>query len=140
MPGAATRVQGENSEVSNWSRPGGECRHNAGYWNGGEWWGAGGWISIPVNKYLRALARIDYVRDQDRALGLGTRAYEVTVGASIYPFPDNRYTRGLVIRPELRWDLASDKIFIRDLFRSATNGSEFKATQWTAGIDLIYAF
>ncbi|OBA93141.1 coproporphyrinogen III oxidase [Mycobacteriaceae bacterium 1482268.1] len=28
-------------EVSNWSTPGGECRHNMGYWNGGEWWGAG---------------------------------------------------------------------------------------------------
>ncbi|HEY7050664.1 MAG TPA: radical SAM family heme chaperone HemW [Mycobacterium sp.] len=28
-------------EVSNWSRPGGQCRHNLGYWTGGEWWGAG---------------------------------------------------------------------------------------------------
>lgn len=28
-------------EVSNWSRAGGECRHNMGYWDGGEWWGAG---------------------------------------------------------------------------------------------------
>lgn len=28
-------------EVSNWSRPGGECRHNIGYWGGGQWWGAG---------------------------------------------------------------------------------------------------
>ena len=28
-------------EVSNWSWPGGECRHNLGYWNGGQWWGAG---------------------------------------------------------------------------------------------------
>jgi len=28
-------------EVSNWSRPGGECRRNLGYWDGGQWWGAG---------------------------------------------------------------------------------------------------
>ncbi|AQA06578.1 coproporphyrinogen III oxidase [Mycobacterium sp. MS1601] len=28
-------------EVSNWSKPGGECRHNLGYWGGGQWWGAG---------------------------------------------------------------------------------------------------
>ncbi|EUA33301.1 hemN C-terminal domain protein [Mycobacterium xenopi 4042] len=28
-------------EVSNWSRPGGRCRHNIGYWDGGQWWGAG---------------------------------------------------------------------------------------------------
>jgi oxygen-independent coproporphyrinogen-3 oxidase len=28
-------------EVSNWARPDGECRHNIGYWNGGQWWGAG---------------------------------------------------------------------------------------------------
>ncbi|MCW2549749.1 MAG: hemN [Mycobacterium sp.] len=28
-------------EVSNWSRPGGECRHNLGYWRNGSWWGIG---------------------------------------------------------------------------------------------------
>ncbi len=28
-------------EVSNWARPGGRCRHNLGYWDGGQWWGAG---------------------------------------------------------------------------------------------------
>jgi len=28
-------------EVSNWSRDGAECRHNIGYWTGGQWWGAG---------------------------------------------------------------------------------------------------
>lgn len=26
-------------EVSNWCRPGGQCRHNLGYWDGGQWWG-----------------------------------------------------------------------------------------------------
>ncbi|WP_205873778.1 radical SAM family heme chaperone HemW [Mycobacterium camsae] len=28
-------------EVSNWARPGGQCRHNLGYWDRGQWWGAG---------------------------------------------------------------------------------------------------
>ena len=28
-------------EVSNWAKPGGECRHNLLYWRGGAWWGAG---------------------------------------------------------------------------------------------------
>ena len=28
-------------EVSNWALPGGQCRHNVGYWDGGQWWGAG---------------------------------------------------------------------------------------------------
>nr|WP_218881078.1 radical SAM family heme chaperone HemW [Kineosphaera limosa] len=29
-------------EVSNWARrPGQECRHNVGYWQGGQWWGVG---------------------------------------------------------------------------------------------------
>jgi putative oxygen-independent coproporphyrinogen III oxidase len=28
-------------EVSNWALPGGECRHNLGYWRGDDWWGVG---------------------------------------------------------------------------------------------------
>lgn len=28
-------------EVSNWAKPGGECKHNMGYWVDGDWWGAG---------------------------------------------------------------------------------------------------
>ena len=28
-------------EVSNWARPGGECRHNLGYWRHADWWGIG---------------------------------------------------------------------------------------------------
>ncbi len=28
-------------EISNWARPGGECRHNLGYWRGHDWWGVG---------------------------------------------------------------------------------------------------
>ncbi|MDO4887164.1 MAG: radical SAM family heme chaperone HemW [Actinomycetaceae bacterium] len=28
-------------EISNWARPGHECRHNAAYWDNGNWWGYG---------------------------------------------------------------------------------------------------
>ncbi|GAB2475868.1 radical SAM family heme chaperone HemW [Xylanimonas ulmi] len=28
-------------EVSNWSKPGHECRHNLAYWRGDDWWGVG---------------------------------------------------------------------------------------------------
>ncbi|MFV0429833.1 MAG: radical SAM family heme chaperone HemW [Arachnia sp.] len=30
-----------NYETSNWARPGGQCRHNLGYWMGANWWGIG---------------------------------------------------------------------------------------------------
>lgn len=54
-------------EVSNWCLPGGECRHNIGYWNGGQWWGAGPgahgyvgttrwWNVKHPNTYAQALA------------------------------------------------------------------------------------
>lgn len=28
-------------ELSNWSKPGGECKHNKAYWDGSMWWGVG---------------------------------------------------------------------------------------------------
>ena len=54
-------------EVSNWSRAGGQCRHNLGYWDSGQWWGAGPgahsyvgstrwWNVKHPNAYAQALA------------------------------------------------------------------------------------
>ena len=28
-------------EISSWAKSGGECRHNLGYWRGGDWWAVG---------------------------------------------------------------------------------------------------
>ena len=70
-------------EVSNWSKPGGECMHNMGYWGGGEWWGAGPgahgyvgstrwWNVKHPNAYAQALAEgrlpvADFEQLDDRA-------------------------------------------------------------------------
>ncbi|MDO4909305.1 MAG: radical SAM family heme chaperone HemW [Corynebacterium sp.] len=37
-------------EVSNWSKPGGECRHNLGYWQNFHWWGAGPGAHSYINR------------------------------------------------------------------------------------------
>ena len=42
MADAALRRAGyEWYEISNWARPGAECRHNQAYWLDSDWWGAG---------------------------------------------------------------------------------------------------
>ena len=38
---ALSRAGLEWYEVSNWARPGGECRHTLAYWRGNDWWGVG---------------------------------------------------------------------------------------------------
>lgn len=74
-------------EVSNWSRPGGQCRHNEGYWSGGQWWGAGPgahgflgdvrWWNIKHPKaYAEALAAGESVMDDFERIGRRDRHIE----------------------------------------------------------------
>ncbi|PJK22426.1 radical SAM family heme chaperone HemW [Mycolicibacterium goodii] len=91
-------------EVSNWSAPGGECRHNLGYWDGGEWWGAGPgahgfldatrWWNIKhPNNYAQALAGDE----------LPIADFEV-LGAQ------DRHTEDVMLRLRLRRGLAMDDL------------------------------
>ncbi|HWP41227.1 MAG TPA: outer membrane beta-barrel protein, partial [Tepidisphaeraceae bacterium] len=94
----------------------------------GQWWGAAGYVSYKIDSRFTAQGRAEYFSDQDGSRGLGTQLTEVTVGLNIRPLPDDQWGRGLVIRPEIRFDYAEDPGF---------NGED---TQWTFGIDAIYAF
>lgn len=97
-------------EVSNWSRPGGECRHNLGYWDGGQWWGAGPgahsflgatrWWNIKhPNTYAQALAegRLP-VADSEEIDGTARHIEDVMLRMRLR----SGLPRGLLTEPELR--------------------------------------
>jgi putative oxygen-independent coproporphyrinogen III oxidase len=74
-------------ELSNWSREGGESRHNQVYWRGGEWWGIGPGAHSFVNgrrwwnikspiRYIAAINSGDEVAEKDEVLTETNRADE----------------------------------------------------------------
>jgi oxygen-independent coproporphyrinogen-3 oxidase len=97
-------------EVSNWSRPGGECRHNIGYWDGGEWWGAGpgahgyiGWNMKHPNVYAQTL--------NDGRLPVAD--FEVLDG-------DTAHVEDVMLRLRLRRGLPTDTLSDRERERAQT--------------------
>lgn len=74
-------------EISNWSRPGEECRHNLGYWLGGEWGAAGcaahgfrsgrrWWNVRTPERYLERIAAGRDPASGDEVLAAGAAAEE----------------------------------------------------------------
>lgn len=61
-------------EVSNWSRPGGECRHNLGYWRDGDWWAIGPGAHGHLRDGGRALRwwNVKYPARYAQRIGAGT--------------------------------------------------------------------
>ena len=72
-----------------------------------------------------SLDSFDQFGDIHNALNLA----ELTVGISLIPFPDSHMLHTLVIRPELREDLADHSVF-----------SGGKHYQTTFGVDAVYSF
>lgn len=77
-------------EISNWARPGGECRHNLGYWQGGQWWGIGPgahgfgagerwWNLKHPSAYVAALAEQRLPRAGSEHLGAGEQHTEAVM-------------------------------------------------------------
>ncbi|HMB95268.1 MAG TPA: outer membrane beta-barrel protein, partial [Tepidisphaeraceae bacterium] len=96
----------------------------------GIWWAAAGYGTYKVNDYLTVQARAEYFSDHDGVRGIGTQLYELTGGVSIKPFPKDEYGSGLMLRPEIRYDFANEKVF-----DGGANDD-----QCTFGIDALYSF
>jgi len=98
------------------------------------WWGATFYAGIKMSDIVTINGRVEYFNDQDgvRLTGAvgGTSLYEATLGLSITPMPNDAYGRGLIIRPEVRFDFAE-----KEFFDGGTDRYQF-----TAAVDAIYKF
>jgi hypothetical protein len=94
------------------------------------WYGIAGYTTYKVNDMFAVQGRVEWFEDPDGARGLGTTAWEGTLGLNIKPFPNARYVSGLMFRPEVRYDYANDAIF---------NGGD-DHDQITVGGDVILTF
>jgi len=99
-----------------------------------QWWGLAAYASLVIDSHMTLNGRVEYFNDQDgaRLTGAvgGTSLYEATIGLAITPFPTSAYGRGLIIRPEVRFDYGE-----RAFFDGGTDHYQF-----TAAVDAIYKF
>ncbi|HXY63953.1 MAG TPA: radical SAM family heme chaperone HemW [Mycobacterium sp.] len=89
-------------EVSNWSRPGGQCRHNTGYWDGGQWWGAG----PGAHSFVGATRWWNVKHPNTYAQSLDTATLPVAGFEELDP--QHRHTEDVMLRIRLRQGLPLD--------------------------------
>lgn len=83
-----------------------------------------------LNDMFTLKARAEYLTDpDDYRFGEVDDIYEVTLGLTIRPFPNDKWGRNLKIRPEVRWDYSPDGPF--------DGGDDH---QFTAAIDVVVTF
>jgi len=101
-------------EVSNWSRPGGQCRHNLGYWDGGQWWGAG----PGAHSFVGATRWWNVKHPNTYAQLLGDAKLPVAGFEQLEA--DSRHTEDVLLRIRLRQGLSLDLLNEAERQRAAT--------------------
>ena len=101
-------------EVSNWSRPGGQCRHNLGYWDGGQWWGAG----PGAHSFVGATRWWNVKHPNTYAQLLGDAKLPVAGFEQLEA--DSRHTEDVLLRIRLRQGLSLDLLDEAERQRAAT--------------------
>jgi hypothetical protein len=95
-----------------------------------DWYGVAYYLNYVFNDYLSTTGRAEWFRDH-RGVRTGFQGdfFEVTTGLGITPFPEHRWLKNLLIRPELRWDWSA-------------NNTPFNDDDWqmTAGMSVVYQF
>ena len=95
-----------------------------------QWYGLAGYAAYKVNDRFTLNGRAEWFNDDDGSRGIGTSVYEVTLGVTVTPFPNDTIGSNFKVRPEIRWDFADDEIF-----DGGTDDSQF-----TLALDAYFTF
>jgi hypothetical protein len=95
------------------------------------YWGAAvGYVGWKWNDYCTVNGRVEWFRDDGGSrTGISGSLFEGTIGATVHPFPHDRWGQNLMIRPELRGDYSN-----KDAFAGGTHKD-----QATIAVDAIFA-
>jgi putative oxygen-independent coproporphyrinogen III oxidase len=116
-------------EVSNWARPGSECRHNLAYWRTDDWWGVGPGAHSHVagQRWWNIKHPAAYAAKIDA--GTSPEAERETVDEQ------TRYTEEVMLRLRLREGLSLERLDESGRAAALTlrETGLLEATEWAAG-------
>jgi Putative beta-barrel porin-2, OmpL-like. bbp2 len=94
-----------------------------------KWYGTYGMGIFHVRRFLDLNSRAEWFKDADGSR-IGTRGNygEITLGPNYMP------ARMISFRPEVRWDVASNRVF------GSTGSANLKSHQWTAAVEMLIKF
>jgi len=98
--------------------------------DGAQWYGVAGYGTYVFSSMISGTARAEIFNDTDGYRGFDTNVYEVTLGVTITPMPNDSIGSNLKIRPEVRYDYAGERTF--------DAGSDYG--QATFGIDAYFTY
>jgi hypothetical protein len=77
-----------------------------------QWGGAAYYLSYIVNDYAAPACRIEWFRDPTGFLTDVPGSYfDLTFDLRLTPMPDHPLLKALLVRPEIRWDFGSGRVF-----------------------------
>ena len=98
-----------------------------GYTGGSKQWGGfAGYNSYALNQYFTLNTRAEWYGDGSKGFSTGNAGgtnanyIEVTQGVAIKPFPKNNVLSRLLIRPEVRYDVADHPVFAKGQHNQVT--------------------
>ena len=106
-----------------------DTRDPANHLQTSTWYGTYGMGIFHVHRLLDLNSRAEWFKDADGSrIGKRGNYGEITVGPNFMP------TRMINFRPEVRWDVASNRAF------GSTGSGNLKSHQWTTAVEMLLKF